>query len=188
MIVNSWNLSEIDYMNFSPYHYSFQIYTQIISLKKRIENWTKSSNIDEIIIEEFNKKSEEEKHIYLNENSNVNSREISLLVNQRSINVFSELPFNLALYGLLLNIIAQKVDMNPDKIILNIGEIYLDVSHIKQAKEQISRQPYHLCKLKINDENWKTFIEKDNNFDEFINSIQINDFSIDNYVHHQVLI
>ena len=65
MIINSWNVSDIESMVLPPCHYSFQIYTQTIDLNKRIDIWKKSTTIDDQTLEEFNKKSNEEKHIYL---------------------------------------------------------------------------------------------------------------------------
>jgi thymidylate synthase len=187
MIVNSWNISDIQNMVLPPCHYSFQIYTQKIDLKKRINIWNKSSTIEEQVLEEFNKKSDEEKHIYLDEYTNVKSREISLLWNQRSVDTFLGLPFNLASYGLLLNILAQVFDMVPKKLIANLGDTHLYLNHIDQAKEQITRQPYELCNLKIKDNDWIGFTQKENNFDQFINSLKIEDFIIENYICHQTI-
>ena len=75
---------------------------------------------------------------------------ISLMWNQRSVDTFLGLPFNIASYGLLLEIIAREVDMIPDKLIGNLGDVHLYKNHIEQAKEQISREPFeHLPTLKL---------------------------------------
>jgi thymidylate synthase len=75
-------------------------------------------------------------------------RAISLMWNQRSVDTFLGLPFNIASYGLLLEIIANEVDMIPDELIGNLGDVHLYSNHIEQAKEQISRQPFDLPQLK----------------------------------------
>jgi len=75
-------------------------------------------------------------------------RAISLMWNQRSVDTFLGLPFNIASYGLLLEIIANEVDMIPDELIGNLGDVHLYSNHIEQAKEQISREPFDLPQLK----------------------------------------
>jgi len=77
-------------------------------------------------------------------------RYISLMWNQRSVDTFLGLPFNIASYGLLLHIIANEVDMIPDELIGNLGDTHLYLNHIEQAKEQISRESFDLPTLKTN--------------------------------------
>jgi thymidylate synthase len=60
--------------------------------------------------------------------------------NQRSVDTFLGLPFNIASYGLLLEIIAKEVNMVPDELIGNLGDTHLYLNHIEQAKEQIGRK------------------------------------------------
>jgi thymidylate synthase len=71
---------------------------------------------------------------------NVPKRAISLMWNQRSVDTFLGLPFNIASYGLLLKIIAKEVNMVPDELIGNLGDTHLYLNHIEQAKEQIGRE------------------------------------------------
>jgi thymidylate synthase len=70
--------------------------------------------------------------------------------NQRSVDTFLGLPFNIASYGLLLHIIANEVNMVPDELIGNLGDTHLYLNHIEQAKEQISRDSFDLPTLKTN--------------------------------------
>jgi thymidylate synthase len=70
---------------------------------------------------------------------NIPTRAISLMWNQRSVDTFLGLPFNIASYGLLLEIIAKTVNMVPDELIGNLGDVHLYSNHIEQAKEQIGR-------------------------------------------------
>ena len=67
-------------------------------------------------------------------------RALSLMWNQRSVDTFLGLPFNIASYGLLLTILAKEVDMIPDQLIGNLGDTHLYLNHIEQAKEQIGRE------------------------------------------------
>jgi len=71
---------------------------------------------------------------------NVPKRAISLMFNMRSCDTFLGLPFNIASYGLLLEIIAKAVNMVPDELIGNLGDVHLYSNHIEQAKEQIGRE------------------------------------------------
>jgi thymidylate synthase len=71
--------------------------------------------------------------------------------NQRSVDTFLGLPFNIASYGLLLMMIADEVNMVPDELIGNLGDTHLYSNHIEQAKEQITRQSYKLPSVHVRD-------------------------------------
>jgi thymidylate synthase len=107
-------------------------------------------------------------------------RAISLMWNQRSVDTFLGLPFNIASYGLLLEIIAKEVNMVPDELIGNLGDTHLYLNHVDQAKEQISREPYSLCSLTINDEFWNP----DSDILGQIEYIEVQDFLIEDYKSH----
>jgi thymidylate synthase len=83
---------------------------------------------------------------------NLPTRAISLMWNQRSTDSFLGLPFNIASYGLLLEIIAKEVNMVPDELIGNLGDTHLYANHVEQAREQVTREPYALPKLMCLDE------------------------------------
>jgi thymidylate synthase len=122
LMVNAWNVGELDQMVLPPCHYGFQVYTRELSMSEK-ELWYKNNNI--------------------NPNEpwypNFPTRAISLMWNQRSVDTFLGLPFNIASYGLLLEIIAKEVNMVPDELIGNLGDVHLYSNHIEQAKEQIGR-------------------------------------------------
>ena len=69
---------------------------------------------------------------------------LSLMWNQRSVDTFLGLPFNIASYATLLCLIAEEVGMIPDQLIGNLGDVHLYKNHIDQAREQISREIYEL--------------------------------------------
>ena len=71
---------------------------------------------------------------------NVPSRAISLMWNQRSVDAFLGLPFNIASYGLLLSLLAKEVNMVPEDLIGNLGDTHLYLNHLEQAEEQIGRK------------------------------------------------
>jgi thymidylate synthase len=69
---------------------------------------------------------------------------LSLMWNQRSVDTFLGLPFNIASYAALLCLIAEEVNMIPDQLIGNLGDVHLYSNHVDQAMEQISREIYDL--------------------------------------------
>jgi thymidylate synthase len=137
-MVNAWNVGELDQMVLPPCHYGFQVYTRELSLDERYDygldvlgyegllDYGHSQNDDDKILEFLNY-------------GNVPTRAISLMWNQRSVDTFLGLPFNIASYGLLLEIIAKEVNMVPDELIGNLGDVHLYSNHIEQAEEQIGR-------------------------------------------------
>jgi thymidylate synthase len=144
LMVSAWNVGELDKMVLPPCHYGFQVYTRELSEIERF-NWY-GNKIDshmhhDHIVQEMNQE-------------NVPTRAISLMWNQRSVDTFLGLPFNIASYGLLLEIIAKEVNMVPDELIGNLGDVHLYSNHIDQAKEQIGRTPYELPTVKITERNW----------------------------------
>jgi thymidylate synthase len=108
---------------------------------------------------------------------------ISLMWNQRSVDTFLGLPFNIASYGLLLEIIAKEVNMVPEDLIGNLGDVHLYSNHIEQAKEQITRTPFELPKLKMNPIFLANLEHK--GLDEAING-QVN-FELENYQSHPAI-
>jgi thymidylate synthase len=114
---------------------------------------------------------------------NIPTRAISLMWNQRSVDTFLGLPFNIASYGLLLEIIAKATNMVPDELIGNLGDVHLYSNHIDQAKEQLTREPMPLSELVINDEFWNP----DASFIEQVEHIQPIDFFIKNYQSHPAI-
>ena len=83
------------------------------------------------------------------DDNEIPTRSISLMWNQRSVDTFLGLPFNIASYALLLKLIAHEVNMVPDQLIGNLGDVHLYKNHIEQAKEQIERDPIMLPELEL---------------------------------------
>ena len=109
-------------------------------------------------------------------------RYLSMMVNIRSNDVPLGLPFNIASYGLLLEIISRLVNMIPDELIINIGDAHIYLNQIEGIKEQLTRESYPLPKLIFNNQ-----IHFSDNIDEFLNSCLITDFTIENYQFHPTI-
>lgn len=159
LMVNAWNVGALDQMVLPPCHYGFQVYTRELSLGERLciadkfnplireDCLTKVSNPNQT--PELKLIEQHEWLDSLGPNVVPQRRAISLMWNQRSVDTFLGLPFNIASYGLLLEIIAKEVNMVPDELIGNLGDVHLYSNHIDQAKEQINREPHELPSLEI---------------------------------------
>jgi len=71
----------------------------------------------------------------------VSEGKLSLMWNQRSVDTFLGLPFNIASYGTLLLLLCEETGYRPGDLIGNLGDVHLYSNHIEQAKEQLSREP-----------------------------------------------
>jgi thymidylate synthase len=173
LMVSAWNVGELDQMVLPPCHYGFQVYTRELRLTERIDIaierglTTKTAHLSE------------ENYWKWCDGKNIPTRAISLMWNQRSVDTFLGLPFNIASYGLLLEIIAKEVNMVPDEFIGNLGDTHLYLNHLEQAKEQIGRISFKLPTLKINGTE-PSIIEKPKYWTP-------EDFIIENYQSHPTI-
>ncbi len=77
------------------------------------------------------------------------TKKLSLLWNQRSVDTILGLPFNIASYALLIHLLAETHGFEVGELIANLGDTHVYLPHLNAAKEQLSRKPMPLCKLKI---------------------------------------
>ena len=144
LMVNAWNVGELDKMILPPCHYGFQVYTRELNLDERIDIHN-GSRVP------MNRSSD-----YFHEHMDsygIPRRAISLMWNQRSVDTFLGLPFNIASYATLLSLIAEEVGMMPEFLVGNLGDTHLYLNHLEQAKEQIEREPYKLPYLRLMNSN-----------------------------------
>ena len=184
LMVNAWNVGELDQMVLPPCHYGFQVYTRELSLEDRVSIFNSKmisegirTQIATVGVDETYWKSslERTKH-------NIPTRAISLMYNARSQDVPLGTPFNIASYALLLEIIAKMVNMVPDELITNMGDCHIYLNQIDGIKEQLMRQPYSLPKLIISNQ-----VNFNESIDEFLNSCLITDFKIEGYQSHPTI-
>jgi len=183
IIVSAWNVGELDQMTLRPCHNFFQFYTRELSHQERLDIACKGDENGIMPVVPMYK--EKEKMVEFMNEKNIPTRGIYLMWNQRSVDTFLGLPFNIASYGLLLEIIAKEVNMIPDELIGNLGDVHLYKNHIEQAKEQLTREPMDLPKVLINNG------DVDNNGTPFTKSIldgyDITDFELVNYKSHPTI-
>ena len=79
----------------------------------------------------------------------VNDGKLSLMWNQRSVDVFLGLPFNIASYGTLLLLLCEETGLQPGDLIGSFGDIHLYKNHLEQAHEQIKRESYKLPTIRL---------------------------------------
>ena len=136
LMVNAWNVGELNQMVLPPCHYGFQCYVR-------------------------------------------EGKYLSLMWNQRSVDTFLGLPFNIASYGLLLTILAKEVNMVPDQLIGNLGDTHLYLNHIEQAKEQIGREPFELPTLN----QFPTYEGSRPSIESYV----VGDFTLKDYQSHETI-
>lgn len=78
---------------------------------------------------------------------------LSLMWNQRSVDTFLGLPFNIASYATLLLLLCEETGYEAGELIANLGDVHLYKNHVEQAKEQITRGQYPLPKIKLSNVN-----------------------------------
>ena len=105
LMVNAWNVGDLDRMVLPPCHYGFQCY--------------------------------------------VNDGKLSLMWNQRSVDTFLGLPFNIASYGMLLLLLCEETNLEPGELIGNLGDTHLYLNHLEQAEEQRLRKSFQLPSVKL---------------------------------------
>jgi thymidylate synthase len=137
LMVSAWNVGELDQMVLPPCHYGFQVYTRELNREERVDLYIKKYGDTGMDYQKYK--------------DTIPTRAISLMWNQRSVDFGLGAPFNIASYGLLLEIIAKEVNMIPDELIGNLGDVHLYLDHVEPIKEQLNRDPFILPKLKIKD-------------------------------------
>lgn len=139
LMVSAWNPASLERVVLPPCHYGFQVYTRPISQSERFQwygNQIGSHMHHDHIVQEMNE-------------NNVPTRAISIMWNQRSVDVPLGLPFNIASYGTLLQLLAQEVNMIPDTLIGNLGDTHIYLNQIEGVNEQLQRKPYPLPTLEL---------------------------------------
>jgi thymidylate synthase len=144
LMVSAWNVGDLHKMTLPPCHYGFQVYTRELSNEERYDYWFKNNYETGMEYNESNIPNFDDDYY-----TTTPERSISLMWNQRSVDTFLGLPFNIASYGMLLTLLAEEVGMIPGELIGNLGDTHLYSNHVEQAREQIERTSFDLPKIKV---------------------------------------
>jgi thymidylate synthase len=171
LMVNAWNVGELDQMVLPPCHYGFQVYTRELSLEERVKLFSENVN-GEHLMKYADSDGLDVWNEILNKH-NIPTRAISLMWNQRSCDFPLGIPANIMSYALLLTMFAKQLNMVPDELIGNLGDCHIYLNQIEGVKEQLTREPYELPTVKL--------------LDRVVNDISeytLNDIILENYQSH----
>lgn len=141
IMVSAWNVSQVPEMKLPPCHWAFQLWTRELSEDER-ESIGRERNQLPDQHDEWNHKTFDE--------VGLPKRAVSLMFQMRSVDCFLGMPFDIASYGILLEMIAQVSGMVADELLVTSGDTHIYLNHLEQVNEQLTREPYDLPKIKLN--------------------------------------
>ena len=100
---------------------------------------------------------------------------LSCQMYQRSADVFLGVPFNIASYALLTQMIAQVTDLQPGDFVHTFGDVHIYLNHLEQVNTQLSREPLSLPQMNLNPDRRDLF------------DFRYEDFELVNYECHPVI-
>ena len=185
MIVSAWNVGMIEQMRLPPCHLLFQFYSHELSLADRVrlfipKRYPQTSRPGKMLKSMLGTCQGGDVLFEAGLVQNMDRfliprRGLSCQMYQRSCDWFLGVPFNIASYALLTMMVAQVTGHAPYEFIWTGGDCHLYSNHIEQAKEQLSRKPYHLPRMEING-TVKNIVKFD-----------FTDFTLTGYEHHPAI-
>lgn len=143
-IVSAWNPAEISQMGLPPCHIMYQFNCRALSVTQMEDYYwnVMYPNVDYRPMSKDQLVEAGTPEYYLD-----------VLMYQRSVDSFLGLPFNIACYSALTQVVAKMVNMIPGEFVWTGGDTHIYEDHMDQIKEQLSRDPntYPLPTLKIKD-------------------------------------
>lgn len=177
MMVTAWNPADLCEMILPPCHYGFQVYTRELSLEER-----------ESLMDKIYALTKETRivpwHVLDIDKANIPTRAISLMWTQRSVDLPLGMPYNIASYALLLEIIAKEVGMVPDELICSLGDCHVYQDQVEHALTQITREPYKAPTVLIEERYEYSGSKRELTFSEKIDQLEPDWFTTINYEHH----
>lgn len=135
MLVNSWNVGQLDDMALPPCHYAFQFWTNPRSWEDRFNELKQKVG------------EEEARSMFVAYNDietafsdyKISRGSLSCLLNQRSCDVGLGVPFNIAQYSILTHMVAQVTGWEAGEFIWRGGDVHVYNNHVDALREQLSR-------------------------------------------------
>lgn len=180
-IVTAWNPDEVlfPFTALPPCHWSFEVIVRPLTENER------SSMFEGVMTDDL--KSEEEYHqIY--DVAGIPRYGLYLKWNQRSVDTFLGLPFNIASYALLAHIIGRLTNIVPLGIIGSLSNVHIYSPHFEVVNQQLERdyKQYSGCQLEIS-ENKLGHNDEFEDIDTIFGNLQISDFKFNNYESYPAL-
>ena len=141
LMVNAWNVGELDQMVLPPCHFGFQCYTSELTIEQRKKWWCDYFEKDISYADDISESELDEQL--------VPKIKLDLKWFQRSVDSPLGLPFNIASYAILLHLLAKEVNMVPNDLIFSGGDCHIYLNQIKGVNEQLKRETFKLPKLKL---------------------------------------
>lgn len=169
LIVSGWNPHEVDKVDLPPCHTLFQFHVEPMSLDER-ERWVDKNYPGgglQATVDHHRSKSIKEREKWSKVDNGLvcdfvkaPAHKLSCQLYQRSADVFLGVPFNIASYALLTQMIAQVCGLGLGEFIWTGGNVHLYENHLTQAKDQLVRNPaWHDCPKLTIDTEGKTIFE-----------------------------
>lgn len=167
-IVTAWNPAELDDMALPPCHWSFEVLIEPLTLLNRCKLGTfeLGQTISDLTCDK----------------QNIPKYQFTLKWHQRSVDTFLGLPFNIASYALLAQIIGKLTNMVPKSLIGDLSNVHIYEPHLDAVKEQLSKDvnKHDKCELNIYDD--MGYLEHTTlEVDSKIQNLKIKDFTLDGY-------
>lgn len=142
IMVSAWNVGDFNYkfMVLPPCHYSFTLFTRLLTLQERIDLAAKDPHFD---VFDFGIGPESDGDVHMHrvcDRYDVPRRALSLKWNQRSVDTPLGLPFNIASYAILLHMFAKEAHMVPEDLVASLENTHYYHNQIDGIMEQLSRR------------------------------------------------
>lgn len=173
--VTFWNPAEKEQCALTPCHWSFEVLVEPLYLGERVDLCN-----EEVY---YNGDSTTAKHELFLDNKGVPKYQLSIKWHQHSVDVFHGLPFNIASYGLLTQILAKLTNMVPKGIIGDFSNVHIYEPHFDAINEQMSRDVNTYGECSLNDFGGMK-LDMHGDIDQWLSSKEISDFTLNGYKSH----